>query len=111
MAKNQLTFVKLLDEFPGHPKIVGLSDAAFRAYIEALCYCSRYLTDGAIPEPAARRFASARSISELVSVGLLDRHSGSVHIHDYLEHQTSREHVEIVKAKRAQAGRKGGANG
>lgn len=111
MAKNQLTFIKLLDEFPGHPKIVGLSDAAFRTYIEALCYCSRYLTDGAIPEQAARRFASPKSLSELIAADLMERHSGAVHIHDYLEHQTSRHHVELVKAKRAQAGRKGGANG
>lgn len=110
MAKNQMTFVKLLDEFPEHPKIIGLSDSAFRAYIEALCYCSRYLTDGAIPEQAARRFAPPKAVSELVAANLLERHSGSVHIHGYLEHQTSREHVETVKAKRAQAGSKGGAN-
>ncbi len=111
MAKNQSTFVKILDGFPEHPKVIGLSDTAFRAYIEALCYCSRYLTDGAVPEPAIRRFAPAKAISELVAAGLLQHHSGAVHIHDYLEHQTSREHVELVRAKRAAAGRKGGANG
>jgi len=98
MAKKSRTFVKILDEFPDHPKVVGLSDPAFRAYIEALCYCSRYLTDGAIPEPAARRFAAPKAISELVGAGLLDRHSGAVHIHDYLDHQTSRARVEQLRA-------------
>lgn len=110
MTKNQTTFVKLADGFPDHPKVVGLSDPAFRAYIEALCYCSRYLTDGAIPEPAARKFAPGRVISELVAAKLVERRAGAIHIHDYLEHQTSAEHVANVRAKRVQAASKRRAN-
>ena len=41
MAKNS-TFIKLDDTTPDHPKVDGLSNAAFRAWIEAICYCSEY---------------------------------------------------------------------
>jgi hypothetical protein len=42
--------VKIDDQFPDHPKVVALSDAAIALWLRGICYCSRYLTDGAIPE-------------------------------------------------------------
>ena len=111
MARKSRTFIKVLDEFPDHPKVVGLSDSAFRAYIELVCYCSRYLTDGTVPESAARKCAAPKTVSELVSAGLLDRHSGAVHIHDYLDHQTSRARVEQLRAMGRQNVGKGDTDG
>ena len=102
------TFIKLNDTMPDHPKVVGISDAGFRTYVEAICYCSKYLTDGFIPTGAVRKMTTAKAVSELVAARLLVRVDNGVQIHDYLKHQTSREHVEIVAAKRAQNGHRGG---
>lgn len=49
-----MTWVKISDDFAEHPKIVAAGPLAMAMQVAALCYCSRYLTDGFIPEPAAR---------------------------------------------------------
>jgi len=105
--------IKLDDTTPDHPKVDGLSNAAFRAWIEALCYCSEYLTDGVISRHRIGRRDGAKVVAELISVGLVKETDDPerVVIHDYLEHQTSRQQVVDIRAKRARAGSKGGANG
>jgi len=37
MAKNTKTYIKLVDTSPRHPKVVDLSDAAFRVWITLMC--------------------------------------------------------------------------
>ena len=49
-----MSWTKLDDLFPGHPKVITLSDSAFRLHVTALCYCASQLTDGFIPSPAIR---------------------------------------------------------
>jgi hypothetical protein len=44
-----MTWLKLDDGFDTHPKVVGLTDGAFRLHVAAMCYCARHLTDGEIP--------------------------------------------------------------
>lgn len=89
-------WVRLDDDFPNHPKVVGLSDAAFRAYVQGLCYCSQYLTDGWLPaRPGDRRAAG-----ELVKAHLWVPDGEGFQVHDYLDHQQSREQVN---ARRQQA--------
>jgi len=91
-----MTWIKIDDSFPDHPKIIGLSDKAFRSHIQALCYCGRFLTDGVITSNALARLADRETIAELLEAGLwraLDGGKGYV-IHDYLEHQTSKNQVE-----------------
>lgn len=43
-----MSWVRLDDAFPSHRKIRRLSDAAFRMHVSALCWSSKYLTDGHI---------------------------------------------------------------
>lgn len=76
-------WVKLDDGFTEHPKIVGLTDAAFRLYVELLCYAARNLTDGYVPRSAIR--SRGRSVHRLVDQGLLDRAIGGYQIHDWHE--------------------------
>ena len=105
-----MTWVRLDDHFADHPKILGLSDSAYRAYVDGLCYCARYLTDGAIPLAAVKVVARgrARVILELEANGLWDQNGKGVNVHDYLEFQPSRSEVEANREARASAGRKGG---
>src|SRR3989442_1137875 len=84
-------WVKLDDSFAEHPKILALSDAAFRLHVRALCYCGRYLTDGLIP----RSFVGgSRAWRELLAAGLWDTHAeGGWQIHDWLDYQPTRDAV------------------
>jgi hypothetical protein len=93
-----MTWVKIDDSFPNHPKIVGLSDKAFRIHISGLCYCGTYLTDGFVPMTIAARFANEDMtyIAELSQAGLWREapQDNGFYIHDYLAHQTSKTQVE-----------------
>jgi hypothetical protein len=91
-----------------HPKIMLLSDAAFRALIEATFYCRRQLTDGFLDERVAMRKWGREVLDELAS-NHSERPSltvvqGGWCIRDYAEHQTTRADIERKRA----AGRAGG---
>lgn len=106
-----MSWLKLDDQLPDHPKVAGLTDGAFRLHLTALCYCSRHLTDGLVPEPMIHRWGvrhADRAAHELASARLWRPVEGGWLIHDYLEHQRSRADVEGLSEKRAAAGRKGG---
>lgn len=45
-----MSYALLDDGYPGHPKIVPLSDAAFRVHTTALCHVRRYRTGGFIAQ-------------------------------------------------------------
>lgn len=107
-----MTWVSLDDRFPEHQKIAHLSDAAFRGFVEGLCYCARNLTDGIIPNPHAKRIATAKAQRELFASELWVQNGRGIVVHDYLEYQLSRSEVEAKReAKheaRSAAGRLGG---
>jgi hypothetical protein len=93
-----MTWIKIDDSFPNHPKVIGLSDKAFRIHITGLCYCGTYLTDGFIPMTAVAKWADENMevIVSLVVAGLWreDVSNNGFRIHDYLAHQTSKQQVE-----------------
>lgn len=98
------TYIKVHDGMPDHPKIDGLSDKAFRLLVETWCWCSRHRTDGRVPIAAWSKRGTAKARAELVNAGLVHTRSGSVEMHDYLEHQRSAAQIaERVDAKRRAA--------
>jgi hypothetical protein len=88
-----MSWIKLDDKCPDHPKVGGLSDRGFRAWVTAMCYASAYLTDGVLPAVFLQRVAP-KVRAELVGAGLWVVADGETIIHDYLEHQTGRAAVE-----------------
>ena len=98
-----MTWIKLDDKCPGHPKIGGLSDRAFRAWITSICYASAYLTDGELP-PTFLRGIPARVRDELTTAALWVARDGGTHIHDYLDHQASK--AVVVEKRRKDNDRK-----
>jgi hypothetical protein len=87
-----MTWVKLDDNFPDHPAIRSLTDGAYRLFVDALCYCSRYLTDGLVPG----EFVDGRhrkAAAELVERRRWFVEGEGWRIHDYLVYQESREKV------------------
>ena len=97
-----MAWIKIDDSFPDHPKVVGLSDKAFRVHISGLCYCGKYLTDGKVPMKIAARFAEEDMavIAELsiAELWIEDLPNNGFIIHDYLTHQTSKDQVEQKRA-------------
>lgn len=112
MTKRRDFFARMSLDYADHPKIAGLSDAAFRAHIEMILYSRRYLTDGQIAKQIAKRWLSS-TLDELASndpenPSLSKQADGSYLIHGFSEMQETRSEVLRKKEIRAAAGRRGG---
>lgn len=96
-----MTWTRISDTFPDQPNVLGLSDAAFRAHIEALVWSNRHLTDGRIPAGALRRIASAVDtdavVAELLEASLWQV-EGDTYELDWVD-QESRENVEARRTE------------
>jgi hypothetical protein len=103
-------WLRLDDGFPEHPKVIGLSDGAFRLHVSAMCYAHRNVTDGHIPArwPPPRL---ARHAPALVTARLWvpDPEGDGWIIHGYTDWQTSRADLQALSEQRSKAGRKGAA--
>ena len=77
-----MTWIKLDDGFPNNPKILPLSDRAFRLYIEGLCYANQYLTDGFLTDAILRRLGDP---CELLKAGVWVKVPEGVQIANYTE--------------------------
>jgi hypothetical protein len=95
-----MTWAKLDDQFPEHPRISELSDKAFRTHVTGLCIAARRLTDGHLNAPDVRVIlALARSrpkhLEELVGTGVWTRNgNGGYVIRDYLDYNPSAKQVK-----------------
>jgi len=84
-------WLRLDDAFGDHPKVIGLSDRAFRAHVMGLLYCARHLTDSVVPHAAAPKTAAVR---ELERAGLWTAtRGGGWLIHDFLDYNPSKADV------------------
>jgi hypothetical protein len=113
-----MTWVALDDKMPEHPKVICLSDGAFRLYLSAIAYSNRNLTDGIIGAGAVSglmpRYRTAY-LNELVERKLWVKITADQYeIHDYLDWNKSRAEVEDhqtrVSRARSEAGKKGAAS-
>ena len=59
-----MTWVRIDDEFPQHPKIASVGPLGMALQVAGLCYCNRYLTDGFIP------LAVARTLLDFTGLGM-----------------------------------------
>lgn len=92
---------------PEHPKIAALSDAAFRAWFEAICYCSRQETDGKITTAVMRRLMAPKVLRELVEGGQFEVIPEGHYVHDYLRHQRSAAEIQSFRESKAASGQLG----
>lgn len=108
MPRDTRTYITVHDGMPEHPKIEGLSDGAFRALVEAWCWCSRNQTDGLITAASWRKRGTPAARKELAAAGLVETRGDGVYMHDYTLHQRTADEIAEQRAKKASAGRKGG---
>ena len=72
-----MSWVKLDDDLPTHPKFGKLTTPARWRFIELLCLSSKYKTDGVLDVTWLR---PAKVIKALEAVRLLDRDGDELHI-------------------------------
>ena len=118
MAKtDDRLFAPFSIEMDEHPKVIALSDAAFRALFEGTFYARRNLTDGFLDERVVRRRWGVE-VAEELSTNDPERPTwlrveGGWQIHDFDKHHPLRAEIEEsraeLRAKRSAAGKKGNA--
>lgn len=86
-------WTRIESSMPRHPKVVGLSDPSFAAYVRVLCWCVEQSTDGYIPASVPfGTFAQKRPaavLAELLAAGLLELNGTGVIVHDFDDYQLS----------------------
>jgi hypothetical protein len=98
-----MTYTWLPDEFADRPGILALSDAAFRANIEATVWSNKQLTDGRVPRErrALRRILSVddidAAVNELVKASVWTESDDDYQV-DW-SHQETKEKVTEKKAQ------------
>jgi hypothetical protein len=111
-VKDGRLYGKFTLNFPDHPKIMILSDSAFRCLVSATLWSREQQTDGFL----ARRLAVAKwSLADLQELctndddkpSLIEREEGW-YIHDYAEHQDTKADIEARRERNKLAGQKGG---
>lgn len=110
-----MAWVYLDDNFPEHPKVWGLSDAAYRLHQSAIHYCNRHLTDGKIPASKVRTLVpkfKQSALNELTDRAMwIPTHTGDYVLHDYLDWNKSKAETESHRDRltmvRSEAGKKG----
>jgi len=112
VAKRRDRYAKLSLDYPDHPKIAVLSDAAFRAHVEMILYAARYQTDGIIQNQIAKRWVSD-AVTELLNndtsaPSLRQLEGGDYQLHGYGEMQQTRQEIEQKRQIYAENGRLGG---
>jgi hypothetical protein len=102
-----MTWAKLDDNFYQHPKVIGLSDKAFRLYVASICFASANRTDGEIPRAALPMIGGTTKLaSELTGVALWDTTSrDGWAVHDYLKYNRSKETIESLSESRRAGGK------
>lgn len=119
-----MPWVRLDDQLPIHRKVAGLSDAAFRLHVSAICWSARNLTDGYVSDAelgdvTARVRTPARFAYECVGQEIwhfsgekcesekcpasVEKRTGGFVIHDYWQYQPTRE--QVLRDRKAAAQR------
>lgn len=113
-----MAWVKLDDQAPRNAKLLKAGPAAAWMWVCGIAHCQAHMSEGFIADiaiPMVGITGAARSLKladVLVKCGLFDRVDGGYLVHDYLDHNETREEALARKtslaAKRAASGRAGG---
>lgn len=108
MPRDNRVYITLHNGMPEHRKVDALSDGAFRLLIDLWCLCSRNEWDGKVPAATWAKRGTPKARAELLVELAEPQPDGSIYMHDYLEHQRSKDEIHEMRMKRAEAGSKGG---
>lgn len=94
------------DRFWAHPKVAGLTDRAYRSFVNGICYSAGMGTRGHLDDAQLRLIgAKNREKTELISRKLWVKTSSGVRIHDWEEHNDKRDERRAVDRERKRLAR------
>lgn len=106
-------WIKVQTTIVDNPKIIGLSDKAFRAFIEMMIYSQHHLSDGFIDGRVARSKWGQEVIDELMSNDKTNPSLIAVddgyELYNYTKYQTSAQKVEEIRERAKKAGKQSAA--
>lgn len=113
-----MTWFKVDDGFADHPKVDALLSGkcpteALALWTLAGAWCSKHLTDGAVPAGRVTRFGirnAKAAAEELVRVGLWTRTDDGYAFHQWTQHQPTKEKVLAERDRKARNKRDSRAN-
>lgn len=105
--------MKLLTDFEGSPKVLAAGNAACGVFARSLAYCGLHETDGLVPkewaEQAVAREGQQEIPERLCEVGLWEKADDTgFRITGFTDVNKSRHDMAELRAKRSEAGKKGG---
>lgn len=104
-----MSWFKVDDHLAMHPKVVCAGNRAMGLWVRAGSWACDQLTDGFIPTQMISPLGGTRADArQLVAAGLWTAVEGGWKFHDWGDSNPTRDEVEAQRAKRAEAGRKGG---
>ena len=116
MSKKPDLFARFALDYADHPKILALSDSAFRAHVTLILYSRKYKTDGIIKNPVANRLGLQWDTDVLAELqnndpdapSLQKLENGDYYLTGYEEMQETRAEIDARRRRNAENGRKGG---
>lgn len=111
-TKDNQLYARFALRFAGHPKILPLSDKAFRCLVEAILHCREHESDGLLD----RRYAVARwGLETLTELTQNDPEKPSLSevekgwlVHDYSDMNETKAEIEARRERNKRAGQIGG---
>ena len=128
-ARDPRNWARLTVDFADSPKIVSLSDAAFRTLVEMILWARRMNTDGVLPARLVETHWGTHSVTQTKTQSVTESvtspvtelltndpeqpslridAAGNYVIHDYLEHQESAADVKARLGRNRANGQRGG---
>src|SRR5262245_46818288 len=98
---------RLDDSLYDHPKLdllpIEQRLAGVGLWARSISWCNRFLTDGHIPRNRIEKLDGTPELADLlVAAGLFETDASGYRIHDFLEFNDSRAHVEERRSKDAE---------
>jgi hypothetical protein len=109
LAYDPRPFIAVTNELFRHPKFTGLPNEKTRLYlIELWAHCNEFKTDGVVPKHVLNAKGPAVG-KALIAAGWVDATDDKdVYVmHDYLDHQKSREQLDELRDKRKRSAGEG----
>lgn len=110
--KTDTPWVRIAQSMPNHPKIMPLSDKAFRTLVEMICYSAQYELDGKLPAGLAERLWNMDALDELMTnsstAPSLAKQDSMYVIHGYEDMQETSNEIAAKREILRENGRKGG---
>lgn len=110
-----MSWTRLDDGIYDHPKVLEVAPLDRLLYVWALCWSSRHRTDGKLRRRALGHVAALAGVDDLegaarrlVAAGLWEDDDDGWLVHDFTDYQPAAAEVDELRAKRAEAGRRGG---